>query len=87
LKNIYVVTSTLGNEQKIYAISYSLKCDELKIKMGLNDLAFNVNTTSRQRELIGTVDQRSFTIYKNDNGVISRFYSLNFSLLDIRGIS
>jgi len=55
--------------------------------MGQQDLAFIINTTSRQRELIGLVDQRSLTIYKNDNGQISRFYSVNFSILEIRGVT
>lgn len=87
LKNVYIVTQTVGNEQKLYSVSYGLQCSDLKLKMGMNDLAFVVNATSRQRDLIGLVDQRSFTIYKNDNGIISRFYSLNFSLLDIRGIT
>lgn len=77
----------MGNEQKIYQISYNLTCTELKIPMTVGDLAFTVNAASRQRDLIGLVDQRSFNIYKNDNGVISRFYNLNFSLLDIRGIT
>lgn len=86
-KSVYLVCQTVGTEQKIYQIAYNLSVSSLKIQMGQQDLAFIINTTSRQRELIGLVDQRSLTIYKNDNGQISRFYSVNFSILEIRGVT
>ena len=47
LKNVYVVCRTVGNEQKIYQVTYDLQTTELKIKMAVSDLAFNVLTTSR----------------------------------------
>lgn len=51
----------------------------MNVVFGKNDLIYTVNTTSRQRELIGVVDSKNFSLYKNDKGTLTKLYQLNLA--------
>ncbi len=59
---------------------------DLNLKIHKKDLVFVVNTTSRLREMIGVVDYKNFTIYKNEKGVLNRIYSINMQMNEIKDI-
>jgi len=59
---------------------------ELNLKLHKKDLVFIVNTTSRLREMIGIVDYKHFTIMKNDKGNLTRIYSINYQVNEVKDI-
>jgi hypothetical protein len=45
---------------------------------------FSVNSVSRQREMIGVVDGKYLTVYRNDKGNLIKLYQLNHTRFDFR---
>jgi len=66
---------------------FNLQIIELNLKLLKSDLVFTVNAASRLREMIGVVDKKFLTIYKNDKGNLTKLYSLNLMVADFRGVT
>lgn len=59
---------------------------EGNIKLLKQDQLFSVNYTTRNREMLGLVDQKNLTIYKNDKGNYTKMFQFNLLVNDLRDV-
>ena len=82
---LYIITATGQNDvQKLYQMMYNTQIIELNLKFKKGDFVFSVNSVSRQREMIGTLDPKYVIIYRNDKGNLIKLYQLNHTRLDLK---
>lgn len=53
---------------------YNTQIIELTLKFKKGDYVFSVNSVSRQREMLGTLDPKYITIFRNDKGNLIKLY-------------
>lgn len=49
-----------------------------------NDMVFCVNYTTRNREMIGVIDHKNLTIFKNEKGNITKMFQINILANEIK---
>lgn len=57
---------------------------DLNIKMTKNDLCFPVNFTTRNREVIGVIDNKNLSIFRNEKGNTSLMFKINIMGIELR---
>ena len=57
---------------------------ELNLKLQKQDLCFSVNYTTRNREIIGILDHKYITIFKNEKGNTTKIFQVSLLGNDIR---
>ena len=74
LNYLYITANTNQNDQRVYQMMFNTQIIELALKTTQHDTIVSVNATSRQRELLGVIDAKNFTLYKNDKGNLTKLY-------------
>ena len=83
---IYIVTvNNQQNTQRVFQMMFNTQIIEFtNLKLTKGDLVVSVNSQSRQRELLGIIDQRYLAIYRNDKGNLIKLYQINHTRFEIR---
>jgi len=56
----------------------------MNFKLAKTDICFSVNYTTRNREILGVLEQKYLTIYKNEKGNATRQFQVNLLGNEIR---